>query len=385
MTRRLLACLLCVALWPLVPSGQQPAPATASSAAPDARARRVALRIRALEREAEQLAGEARTLIDELRRREIARDLRNQELVEARAAAARAAQALGDTTHRLSELELRRVGELPKMEAEFVNLYKRGGVGYARLLLGAQNTREFARAMRAASALASLTEERIAAHRRTVEALGTQRAAFEVTSQELRAREETARVAKAAADAAVAATTQLIDDIDSRRDLTAQYVGELRLVSERLDTRLAALAAGRSAATVVVPLRPFRGDLLWPVTGELIGSFGRPSDRLGGSLARNGIEIASRLDAPVVAAHSGTVGFAGTFAGFGTLVILDHGSEAFSLYGYLGAARVVEGQAVEAGAEVGTVGSAPAGPAALYFELRVDGEPVNPVQWFASP
>lgn len=381
MTHRLLACLLCLTLWPLAPAAQQSAPASAAATAPDARARRVAERVRALEREAEQLAGETRTLIDELRKREIERDLRTEELAQAEAATAEAARALDGATRRLSELEVQRVGELPKMEAEFVALYKRGGTGYARLLLGARNAREFARAMRAAGALAALTEARIAAHRRTVEALGEQRGSFEQSAQELRTREAAARVAKAAADEAVAATAQLIEDIDSRRDLTAQYVGELRSVSERLDARLTDQAAGRSAAAIVVPLRPFRGDLLWPVAGEVIGSFGRPTDRLGGSLARSGIEIAAGLDTPVFAAHSGTVGFAGTFAGFGTLVILDHGSEAFSLYGYLGATRLTEGQTVEAGAEVGSVGSAPAGPAALYFELRVDGQPVDPVEW----
>jgi septal ring factor EnvC (AmiA/AmiB activator) len=62
-------------------------------------------------------------------------------------------------------------------------------------------------------------------------------------------------------------------------------------------------------------------------------------------------------------------------------VIVDHGNDHYSLYGYLGAMTVTVGQAVEAGAEVGAVGPSPAGPSALYFELRVDGRSVDPVQW----
>ena len=73
--------------------------------------------------------------------------------------------------------------------------------------------------------------------------------------------------------------------------------------------------------------------------------------------------------------------FAGPFSGFGNLVIVDHGSQAYSLYGYLSAIEVARGTVVQAGQVVGRVGLSPAGVAALYFELRIDGEPVNPIEW----
>jgi septal ring factor EnvC (AmiA/AmiB activator) len=75
------------------------------------------------------------------------------------------------------------------------------------------------------------------------------------------------------------------------------------------------------------------------------------------------------------------VGFADAFTGFGTLVIVDHGANNYSLYGYLASASVERGQTVESGMELGRVGSAPAGPPALYFEMRIDGRSVDPVQW----
>jgi septal ring factor EnvC (AmiA/AmiB activator) len=96
---------------------------------------------------------------------------------------------------------------------------------------------------------------------------------------------------------------------------------------------------------------------------------------------RNGIEIGADEDAPVRAVHGGSVGFAGPFTGFGTLVILDHGSNGYSLYGYLSSTSLQQGDTVETGAEVGRVGLAPAGPPTLYFEMRIDGRSVNPVQW----
>jgi septal ring factor EnvC (AmiA/AmiB activator) len=84
----------------------------------------------------------------------------------------------------------------------------------------------------------------------------------------------------------------------------------------------------------------------------------------------------------VSAVHGGVVAFADNFSGFGNLVILDHGGQSFTLYGYLLDIAVKKGAAVEAGQRVGTVGFTLAGPAGLYFEMRVDGQPVDPLQWF---
>jgi len=86
----------------------------------------------------------------------------------------------------------------------------------------------------------------------------------------------------------------------------------------------------------------------------------------------------------VRAVHGGVVAFAAPFSGFGTLVILDHGGGAFTIYGHLAEARVERGTRVSRAGVVGTVGLAPAGSAALYFEVRVDGRPADPLQWLRS-
>jgi septal ring factor EnvC (AmiA/AmiB activator) len=78
------------------------------------------------------------------------------------------------------------------------------------------------------------------------------------------------------------------------------------------------------------------------------------------------------------------VSFADAFTGFGNLVIIDHGGNAFSLYGYLSTMSVMPGAAVDNGAEIGRAGTAPAGPPSLYFEVRVDGRSVDPVQWLRA-
>ena len=356
------------------------APAIVAQESPDSQ--RITERIRTLQREAERLAGEARTLVGDLRQREIDRDIKAAQLKQAEAAMTEAERALESTTMRLSDLEVQRINQLPDLKTQLIDIYKRGRSGYARMLFSAGDLREFARATRAVGALSAINERRIEEHRKTLEAMRQERVGFEQKAKELQAKTAEARRAKSAADGAVASASELIRQIDSRRDLTAQYVGELQDAYNKVQQQVAALATEKPAGEpVAVPLRPFQGALDWPVQGRIVGFFGQASNRLGGGATRNGIEITAEEDTPVRAIHGGTVGFAGPFTGFGTLVILDHGTNGYSLYGYLGSTALQQGQTVETGAEVGRVGLAPAGPPTLYFEMRIDGRSVNPVQW----
>ena len=352
-------------------SAQEPAPST------DAQARRVNDRIRALQREADRLAGQSRTLLGDLRKLEIERDLKTQQAKDASDASAQAERALRQSTDRLSTLELQRLAQMPDMKLQLVNIYKRGQSGYAHLLLGAGDLREFGRAARAVSALASLNQKRLEEHRKTLNALRQERGTFATRAREVQAREAAARQARTDAERAVTAQATMITQIDSRRDLTAQYVGELQVAYDKMQQQI----EGRATDAVAVPLLPFHGALEWPVPGKISSRFGQTSGRLGGTAVKNGIEIAATDDATVRAVHGGTVAFADVFTGFGNLVILDHGGNNFSLYGYLASAAVQMGDKVETGREVGRVGSSPAGPAALYFEMRIDGKPTDPVQW----
>jgi len=84
---------------------------------------------------------------------------------------------------------------------------------------------------------------------------------------------------------------------------------------------------------------------------------------------------------PVRAVHDGTIAYAGPFTGYGTLVIIDHGNETISLYGQLGDAQVERDAKVERGDAVGTAGRVLVGIPGIYFEMRVDGKPVDPLEW----
>jgi septal ring factor EnvC (AmiA/AmiB activator) len=248
------------------------------------------------------------------------------------------------------------------------------------MLLASDDIRAMGRMTRGVAAVAELDRVRLDDHRR---AIAEERAALDDLNRNTAALAEQqagATKARAALDNAVATRNRMIEDLDRRRDLAAQFVGELQNAQIALQRTVASL--GKDAAVPVLPLPAFRGDLDWPVTGPVVTSFGRAtSGRFGTAVARNGIEISAKESTLARAVHEGTVAYAAPFTGFGTLVIVDHGSGAYSLYGHLSQALVTKGMVVKRGSAVGGVGQTPTGTAALYFELRIDGRPVDPVQW----
>jgi len=358
---------------------QAPAPPT-DQATVDAAAKRAADRIRALQRESDSLASQERTLLVDLRKLEVDRQLKSEELAAAELDLRRTREQVAAASVRAAALQNTAETERPDVERRLVQLYKLGRAGYWRMLLDIDNLRSLGRVYRTASALNRLDRERVQEHERTLRALASERQALEARVLDAQKLYDRALAARAAIDRAVAARTQLVSSIDSQRDLNARLTGELEAAQQRLQSTVAQLG-GRSS-TVSLPFRPFQGALPWPAQGVVTGRFGRQTNsRFGTSIARSGIEISLAEGQPVHAVHEGTVAFADQFTGYGNLVIVDHGDGAYSLYGYLLGLEAARGAHVDAQTTVGASGRDPSGNPALYFELRIDGKPVDPLQW----
>ncbi|MBI3493865.1 MAG: peptidoglycan DD-metalloendopeptidase family protein, partial [Acidobacteria bacterium] len=250
-----------------------------------------------------------------------------------------------------------------------------GQARYVHLLLSTPDLARIGQATRTVAVLAKLDRERVANHQRTLAALEASRTALESRERQLVSARDAAKQAAVALDRAAQARTALVRDIDRQRDLNAQLAGELQAAQQKLQAQLRDLANGIAVAEPAgLPLRPFRGDLEWPVAGRVQRRFGRGSES-------HGMEIAAADGAETHAVHGGVVAFAGAFAGYGNLVILEHGPQTYSLYGDLLDVAVKKGDHVERGRLVGTAGPTPSGTTGLYFELRIDGQPVDPLQW----
>lgn len=376
---KLLPAVILAGIATLSLQAQSQAPSTDQSAV-DAAQKRAADRIRALQRESDSLANQERTLLVELRKLEVDRELKSEELASAERELQRTREQVASTSARAAALQNTAETERPEVERRLVQLYKLGHAGYWRMLLDIDNLRSLGRVYRTASALNRLDHDRVEQHRRTLQALETERRALEAHVRDAQTLYDRALAARAGIDRAVAARTDLVASIDSQRDLNAKLAGELEGAQQRLQSTVAQLDSRDSS--VALPFRPFQGALPWPAQGVIIGRFGRQANsRFGTSVARSGIEISLAEGQPVRAVHEGTVAYADQFTGYGNLIIVDHGDGAYSLYGYLSSLEAARSAHVDAQTIVGASGRDPSGNPALYFELRVDGKPVDPLQW----
>ncbi|HEY5623936.1 MAG TPA: peptidoglycan DD-metalloendopeptidase family protein [Gammaproteobacteria bacterium] len=126
-----------------------------------------------------------------------------------------------------------------------------------------------------------------------------------------------------------------------------------------------------------------RGQLEWPVAGTVIDEFGDP--RAGGQIRWNGFVIAAAAGTPVEAIFYGRVAYADWLTGLGLLIIVDHGAGFMSLYGHNEALLREPGDWVVPGEPIAHVGDTGGRQqTALYFEIRENGDPVDPRRWMAG-
>jgi len=128
------------------------------------------------------------------------------------------------------------------------------------------------------------------------------------------------------------------------------------------------------------PFSRLKGLLHLPVAGELMNRFGAP--REGGGLSWKGLFIRAAQGTAVKAIAAGQVVFAEWLRGFGNLIIVDHGEGYMSLYSNNESLYKQVGDRVQPGDAIAAVGNSGGQPdTGLYFEMRHQSRPVNPLDW----
>ncbi|MGE4780715.1 murein hydrolase activator EnvC [Yersinia enterocolitica] len=121
------------------------------------------------------------------------------------------------------------------------------------------------------------------------------------------------------------------------------------------------------------------GQAVWPVRGNVTHRFG---EALQGELRWKGMVISAPEGSEVKAIADGRVLLADWLQGYGLVVVVEHGKGDMSLYGYNQSALVNVGAQVKAGQPIALVGtSGGQGEPSLYFEIRRQGQAVNPQPW----
>ncbi|HYH27700.1 MAG TPA: peptidoglycan DD-metalloendopeptidase family protein [Actinomycetota bacterium] len=330
----------------------------------------------------EQLAREIRDLAAELaagraRLSAIKRDL------------ATASKELGRWNDRLALSEAQLFVEEQTLEERAANAYKLGAGGYLELVIGARSLRdltdrvEFVQDVLLADSAhvhAVTTARDLVAEQRILIAgyrhrLDTQRDAMrrEVRKiEKLKAKREALR---AEVQAELARQEALVHDIQTTK---AEYEKAVAALEAESASVRAAIQGNGSRGSGSIGAR-----LAWPAPGPVTSGFGwRIHPIYGTRRFHAGVDIDSSCGATIVAAAKGTVISAGWRGGYGKATVIDHGNGLSTLYAHQSSFGVSSGESVGRGEPIGSVGTTGWSTGChLHFEVRVNGEPVDPMAY----
>lgn len=283
------------------------------------------------------------------------------------------------TAARLTELE-QRLQQRQQLLARRVRMaYQQGNASAVRVLLGSRNVHDLISRSYVIGRIARADSRLVLAIQRDKEEVAQTKAQLDRQAQEIAQLEAELAQQTYQLHQQTEAKRNILQDIARDRELKEQALDEWEEESRQIAAMLRAMEQtprGRVRLT-----RPFRGGFIRPVNGAIVSGFGmRYHPILKVERMHNGVDIAAPYGAPIKAAADGEVVFAGYRRGYGNTIIIDHGGGVATLYGHCSALAVGEGTIVKQGQVIGYVGATglATGPH-LHFEVRHNGEPVNPL------
>ncbi|MFW6346940.1 MAG: murein hydrolase activator EnvC family protein, partial [Halomonas sp.] len=280
-------------------------------------------------------------------------------------------------------LEAERAAQLAALNTQLDALYRLGLTPQLKLLLNQDDPARLDRLQHYLNRLSQARNERLDALARLDEAVADNRRKLAARGERLEALAE--ELASRSSDLALqmGERASLVARLDARHATEEARLVELeqdRAHAERVLRQVQEELARLERPPPSTAIEQTRGDLPWPVQGSMATRF-----RVGDGVHRNGILIQAAEGTPVRAVHAGRVVFADWMRGFGNLLIVDHGDQIMTLHAHLQHFGVAVGQAVARGDILGGVGATGGHDRpALYFEVRRDGDPIDPQSWIAS-
>ena len=302
----------------------------------------------------------------------------------------------------LSQLQTRSntvKSDIDRQQLQLAKLLYRQYVGgqheYLRLLLNQQDPNLIARELHYYNYLSRAHIESINALRTSLEQLDELTRESHNKSLEIRAIQAEQAKQKKHLEQEKAGHKKLLANISLQVEQQRQEISKLKRDEERLSrlverigkllaqkNRVSTLSNSRlpDASTDGNPFAALKGRLSLPIRGELINRFG--SQRADGGMTWKGLFIRAPSGEEVKSIAGGRVVFADWLRGFGNLMIVDHGSGYMSLYGNNESIHKRVGDSVKSGDTIAAVGNSGGNAdSGLYFELRHQGKPFDPLNW----
>ena len=309
------------------------------------------------------------------------------DLAAHRSRLARLEAKLREQTATLERLTQERAVAQRRLEERLVQLYESNEASELEILLQAQSFSDLLEQLDYFSAIGE-QDRHIAETMKRLE--GQMRIAKEQTSSTkadvasataiLAQRTEEQRAARAALLARQAALAAARDNKESllagvktqrhkdEEDLEDMQAASAAIAAQLEDSGSSGGGGGGGA--------PSASGFIWPVSGPITSGFGWRWGHM-----HEGIDIGAACGTPIRAAAAGTIVYAGWMDGYGNLTVIDHGGGMATAYGHQ-SAIYVGGGSVSQGQTIGAVGSTGHSTGChLHFEVRVNGTPVNPLNY----
>ena len=297
-------------------------------------------------------------------------------------------------------------------------LYKQGRGAYLPFLLSASDITDFFRRIRFTVKLVEHDADLLQQHRDNLEALERTRRSVKARAEQLQKARVQVSTKKEEIEQERVKKNTLLTKIRDEQGTYESAMQDLEESSKRLMGLIAKLEQERKRALAQqareqrrrqqqarVPLTPgppappvgpyfngdgkfakLRGQLTWPISGRLVSTYGKIKHPTFNTYTFNkGIGISATPGSDFRVIEAGQVLYADGFKGYGNLLIVDHGDSYYSLYAHASELLVQVGDRVKRQQVVGKTGEGGSlnGPA-LYFEIRHQGKPENPLEWLAN-
>ena len=316
--------------------------------------------------------------------------------------------ALQTVQKQLDQLQHQHQDKQKLLAARLRAIYKMGALGYLTPLFAMASYDDAQQQMMYLQRIAENDARLMADAQKDAEVIAAQKEALEQHKQELTQARQAIKKQQTEMAAQKRQKDRLLAQIQHDKEQFGSTIKRLELSSAELELFLAKLDAAPPALPTAAPksaagpqiefptdeqavvqsydgrFRANKGKLIWPVQGKILTNFGPL--RIGETFTQyKGVDIQAKSGTPFYAVFKGKVKYADWFEGYGNLVILDHGGMFYTLYAHAQEIAVKSGDTVETRQILGKVGDADAVKGAhLYFEVRVNGKPVDPHQWLAK-
>ncbi len=338
--------------------------------------------IAAKERAVRQKQQQRASLLAQLKKQEEAISEATRKLRETQNTLNQLNKQIDEMNASIAKLEQQKAAQERSLAAQLDAAFRQGEHTGIQLILSGEESQRGQRLQAYFGYLNQARQETIAQLKQTREEVAMQRAELEEKQSEQQTLLYEQRAQQAKLTQALNERKKTLAGLESSIQQGQQQLSELRdrqKEATRKGTTYKPTESEKSLMSRTGGLGAPRGQAFWPVRGPTLHRYG---EQLQGELRWKGMVIGASEGTEVKAIADGRVILADWLQGYGLVVVVEHGKGDMSLYGYNQSALVSVGSQVRAGQPIALVGSSGGqGRPSLYFEIRRQGQAVNPQPW----